>query len=254
MSLVLLRGVSAAGVAALRGWSCLGSNVAAAAAAGRGSLHKSPLLQTARDYARPVRRKKQEIPSHLDDLPPTMLKKPYANIPVIDKVDDVVKRLLSLEMASQKEKVKIKKQQLADQVRTAPTDTSSLEVQVAFLTAKIRTLQEHLHIHTKDTTNRRQMFIAIDRRKMLLKYLRNTKYDVFEKTCKVLDIKYEFPPLYCRRATRRWMAKKALCNKVYQEVKKLKAPQILKQRQEWLERTRAREAEKQASPTEGSPV
>nr|XP_034976852.1 28S ribosomal protein S15, mitochondrial [Zootoca vivipara] len=253
MSLVLLRGVSAAGAAALRGWSCLGSNVAATAA-GRGSLHKSPLLQTARDYARPVRRKKQEIPSHLDDLPPTMLKKPYANIPVIDKVDDVVKRLLSLEMASQKEKVKIKKQQLADQVRTAPTDTSSLEVQVAFLTAKIRTLQEHLHIHTKDTTNRRQMFIAIDRRKMLLKYLRNTKYDVFEKTCKVLDIKYEFPPLYCRRATRRWMAKKALCNKVYQEVKKLKAPQILKQRQEWLERTRAREAEKQASPTEGSPV
>jgi len=30
-----------------------------------------------------------DIPSHLDDLPPTMLKKDYASIPVINRYDTV---------------------------------------------------------------------------------------------------------------------------------------------------------------------
>lgn len=28
-----------------------------------------------------------EIPSHLDDLPPTMIRKDYANVPIIDRYD-----------------------------------------------------------------------------------------------------------------------------------------------------------------------
>ncbi|NXC68089.1 RT15 protein, partial [Anhinga anhinga] len=199
----------------------------------------SPFIQTARCYARPVRRKRKDIPSHLDDLPPTMLKKDYANLPVINSVDDVVKRLLSLEMASQKEKVKVKTQQLVEKVRRSPSDNGSFEVQVAMLTAKIRTYEEHLQRHPKDKSNRRCMLMDMDRRKKLLAYLRRVRYDTFENTCKQLDIQYSLPPPYTRRITKRWVVKKAFCVKVFQEARKLKAPERLKRRREWQARARA---------------
>ncbi|XP_016853345.1 small ribosomal subunit protein uS15m [Anolis carolinensis] len=216
------------------------------------SQSKTPLLQAARAYARPVRRKKPEITSHLDDLPPTMLQWKYTNVPAVNQVDDVVRRLLSLEMASQKEKLKIKKEQLADKVRKAPNDKGSFEVQIAYLTAKIRTLQEHLHMHPKDKFNRRHMMMAIDRRRKLLKYLRRSRYDAFEKTCQQLGIEYTPPPAFCRRITRRWVAKKALCLKVFQEAQKLKAEGKLKPRQRAPRRTKSKK--KKVQQTKGTPV
>lgn len=56
--------------------------------------------------------------------------------------------------------------------------------------------------------------MAIDSRKKLLKHLRMTRYDTFERVCQELDITYTFPPEYYRRITRRWLTKKALCIKV----------------------------------------
>ncbi|XP_015739179.1 28S ribosomal protein S15, mitochondrial [Coturnix japonica] len=190
----------------------------------------SAFIQPARCYARPVRRKLKEIPSHLDDLPPTMLKKDYANVPIINSVDDVVKRLLSLEMANQREKMKIKIQQLVEKVRRSPSDNGSFEVQTAILTAKIRTFEEHLQKHPKDKNNRRRMLMAMDRRNKLLAYLRRVRYDVFENTCKQLNIQYTPRPAYSRRVTKRWVVKKAFCVKVFQEAKKLKAAQRLKEK------------------------
>ncbi|NXP02996.1 RT15 protein, partial [Thinocorus orbignyianus] len=190
-----------------------------------------------------------DFPSHLDDLPPTMLKKDYTNVPVVNSVDDVVRRLLSLEMASQKEKMKIKTQQLVEKVRRSPSDNGSFEVQVAILTAKIRTYEEHLQKHPKDKSNRRRMLMDIDRRKKLLAYLRRVHYDTFEKTCQQLGIQYSLPPAYSRRVTKRWLVKKAFCVKVFQEVRKLKAPERIKQRKEW--KARARAAREEAARREG---
>ncbi|NXB96438.1 RT15 protein, partial [Vidua chalybeata] len=188
-----------------------------------------------------------DIPSHLDDLPPTMLKKDYANLPVMNSVDDVVKRLLSLEMASQKEKLKVKTQQLVEKVRRSPNDNGSFEVQgklkregfFAVLTAKIRTLEEHLQRHPKDKKNRRFMLMDLDRRRKMLGYLRRVNYSTFEKTCRELGIQYSPPQPYARRVTKRWLVKKALCIKVFQEKQKLKAAERLKQRREWQARARA---------------
>ncbi|NXQ54672.1 RT15 protein, partial [Anthoscopus minutus] len=205
----------------------------------------SAVLQAARGYARTVTKKKKDIPSHLDDLPPSMLKKDYANLPIMNSVDDVVKRLLSLEMASQKEKMKVKTQQLVEKVRRSPSDNGSFEVQgklkkgIAILTAKIRTLEEHLQRHPKDKKNRRLMLMDLDRRRKMLGYLRRVNYGTFEKTCKELSIQYSPPQPYTRRVTKRWLAKKALCIKVFQEKQKLKAAERLKQRRERQARARA---------------
>ncbi|XP_077193402.1 small ribosomal subunit protein uS15m [Paroedura picta] len=233
----MLRGLA---TALVRGWN---------AGTATGIPSKSPLLQTARGYPRAVRKKKTEIPSHLDDIPPTMLMQSYAKVPIIDKVDDVVKRILSLEMASQREKVKIKKEQLAAKVRKNPNDSSSLEVQIAYLTAKIRTMQEHLQKFHKDKKNRRQMLMSMDRRNLLLKTLRNKQYDVFENTCKQLGIEYTLPPLYNRRATQRWLVKKAFCKRVFEEVQKQKALEKLKEKEK-----NAGAAKDQAVQSLGTPV
>ncbi|NXH63906.1 RT15 protein, partial [Rhabdornis inornatus] len=201
----------------------------------------SPVLQAARDYAKAVTKKWKDTPSHLDDLPPTMLKKDYANLPILNSVDDVVKRVLSLEMASQKEKMKVKTQQLVEKVRRSPNDNGSFEVQGKLKKERvlIRTLEEHLQKHPKDKKNRRFLLMGLDRRRKMLGYLRRVNYSTFENTCKQLDIQYSPPQPYTRRVTKRWLVKKALCIKVFQEKQKLKAAERLKQRREWQARARA---------------
>lgn len=182
-------------------------------------------IQPVRNYARAARKKKIVFQSQLSDLPPTMLKMDYAAVPLAQTTDDLVKRILTLELASHSEKLRLKKEQLIAKVQRDETDHSSTEVKIALLTAKIRNYQEHLHKHTKDKSNKRRMLMAIDRRKKLLKHLRVTRYDTFERVCQELGITYTFPPEYYRRVTRRWLTKKALCIKVFKEVQKQKAEQ-----------------------------
>ena len=176
------------------------------------------ILWATRGYAtqKPVQ------PSHEDDPPPSMLLKDYQDIPGIEKVDDVVKKLLSLEMANQKEKLKIKKEQLMNKVEENPKDNSSLEARIVALTVKIRSYEEHMQKHRKDEAHKRYLLLSIDQRKKMLKNLRKTNYAVFEKTCRELGIEYTFPPVYYRKAHHRWVTKKALCIRVFQEAQKLK--------------------------------
>nr|XP_005988835.1 PREDICTED: 28S ribosomal protein S15, mitochondrial isoform X2 [Latimeria chalumnae] len=171
-----------------------------------------------------------KFPSQLEDLPPTMLKKEYKDVPIAEKTDDLVRKLLSLEMASHKDKLKLKTEHLIKKVQRSPSDSGSIEVKIAILTAKIRNYQEHLQKHRKDKANKRHMLMAIDKRKKMLKHLRQTRYAVFENVCQQLGIQYTFPPEYYRKVTKRWAAKKALCIKVFQEVKKRQAARRLKQK------------------------
>uniref|UniRef100_A0A8C8HF58 Small ribosomal subunit protein uS15m n=1 Tax=Oncorhynchus tshawytscha TaxID=74940 RepID=A0A8C8HF58_ONCTS len=173
-------------------------------------------IQSVRNYARVVRKKKPVMTSQLSDLPPTMLKMEYAAVPLAQTYS---------------EKLKLKTEQLIAKVQRDEADRSSTEVKVAILTSKIRNYQEHLHKHTKDKANKRWMLMAIDRRKKLLKHLRVTRYDAFERVCQQLGITYTFPPEYYRHATRRWLAKKALCIKVFKEVQKQKLEQRKKMKQ-----------------------
>lgn len=184
-----------------------------------------------RHYARGAKKRATAPPSQLSDLPPSMLKLDYKAVPLAQTTDDIVKRLISLELASHKEKLQLKREELISKVQRNESDRNSEEVRVAVLTARIRNLQEHLQKHHKDKANKRRMLMAIDQRKKILKRLRLVRYDAFEKVCEQLGITYTFPPEYYRRATRRWLAKKAFCLKVYKEVQKQKAEERLKMKQ-----------------------
>lgn len=219
--------------AAPRAPSCL-SAVLAGKHCRAGSFTLQPQV---RHYARAAKKRVPDAPpSQLSDLLPTMLKLDYAAVPLAQTTDDVVKRLLTLELASHKEKLDLKKEQLISKVQRDKNDRSSEEVRVAVLTARIRNYQDHLQKHPKDKANKRRMLMAIDKRKKMLKQLRLVRYDAFEKVCEQLNITYTFPPEYYRRATRRWLAKKAFCLKVFKEVQKQKAEERRKRRQRQVQR------------------
>ncbi|NXH48426.1 RT15 protein, partial [Dicaeum eximium] len=83
------------------------------------------------------------------------------------------------------------------------------------------------------------LLMSLDRRRKMLGYLRRVNFSTFQNTCKELEIQYSPPQPYTRRATKRWLVKKALCIKVFQEKQKLKAAERLRQRREWQARARA---------------
>ena len=53
------------------------------------------------------------------------------------------------------------------------TDTGSVDVQVALLTARIRHLTEHFKTHNKDHHSRRGLLRLVSQRKKLLAYIKN---------------------------------------------------------------------------------
>ncbi|XP_077577096.1 small ribosomal subunit protein uS15m [Stigmatopora nigra] len=188
-----------------------------------------PLPGQIRCYARTTKAKVAPPKSLVSDLTPSMLKMEYAAIPFAQTADDIVKRLLSLELASHSDKMALKTEQLIAKVQRDESDRSSVEVKIAILTGIIRNLEEHMFKHHKDKANKRRMLMAIDRRKKMLKNLRLERYDAFQKVCEQLEITYTFPPEYYRKATKRWIAKKAFCIKVFNEVQKMKAEKKLQE-------------------------
>ncbi|TRZ03106.1 hypothetical protein DNTS_029894 [Danionella cerebrum] len=80
--------------------------------------------------------KKTEFSSQLMDLQPDMLKKDFVNVPLAHSVDDLVKRLLSLEFASHREKLKLKEEQLIAKVQRHKLDRTSPEVRGKLYLAK----------------------------------------------------------------------------------------------------------------------
>lgn len=62
-----------------------------------------------------------------EPLSSTFIKKYKNIISNMEKVDDVVKRILSLEMANRKEKLKIKQEQLMNRIVENPEDSRTLE-------------------------------------------------------------------------------------------------------------------------------
>jgi len=68
-------------------------------------------------------------------------------------------------------------------------DTGSSEVQIALLTARIRSLTEHAKDNKKDNHSRRGLVMLVSQRKKLLKYLRLTNPESFLKLTQDLSIR-----------------------------------------------------------------
>ena len=68
-------------------------------------------------------------------------------------------------------------------------DTGSPEVQIAMLTHRINTLNEHLKNHKKDYHSRRGLLKMVGQRRGLLKYLKKSDIDRYRNLVEKLGIR-----------------------------------------------------------------
>jgi small subunit ribosomal protein S15 len=66
------------------------------------------------------------------------------------------------------------KSQIVSEYQRTPGDTGSAEVQVALLSARIKTLTEHFKTHIHDHHSRQGLLKMVSRRRRLLDHLRRT--------------------------------------------------------------------------------
>lgn len=60
---------------------------------------------------------------------------------------------------------------IKEEYRLHELDSGSVEVQVALLTERIKSLTEHMKAHKKDHSSRRGLIMLVNRRRRLLEYL-----------------------------------------------------------------------------------
>ena len=84
---------------------------------------------------------------------------------------------------------KEEKQALMAEYATKEGDTGSPEVQIAILTNRINSLNEHLKANPNDNHSRRGLLKMVGRRRNLLKYLMNVDIERYRSIIARLDIR-----------------------------------------------------------------
>ncbi|MEE9166311.1 MAG: 30S ribosomal protein S15 [Candidatus Neomarinimicrobiota bacterium] len=84
---------------------------------------------------------------------------------------------------------KEKKKELVNRFGSGESDVGSVAVQVAALTERINTLNEHFQQHKKDHHSRRGLINMVNKRRRLLKYLMRKDYEGYQKLIAELKIR-----------------------------------------------------------------
>ena len=78
---------------------------------------------------------------------------------------------------------------LMKQYHLHDTDTGSVEVQVALLTARINELTDHLKTHTKDHHSRLGLLRMVGQRRRLLEYLKGSDLEAYRALIENLNLR-----------------------------------------------------------------
>lgn len=81
------------------------------------------------------------------------------------------------------------KDQIINEYKIHDKDTGSPEVQIAILTYRINSLNEHLKSHKRDHHSRRGLLKMVGSRRGLLKYLRNNDIGRYRSLIEKLEIR-----------------------------------------------------------------
>ena len=82
------------------------------------------------------------------------------------------------------------KQKIIQTHARGENDTGSPEVQVSILTERIKNMTEHMKEHKKDKHSQRGLIRMVNRRRSLLKYLKNTSEDRYKTLIKTLGLRH----------------------------------------------------------------
>ena len=81
------------------------------------------------------------------------------------------------------------KEQVINDYKVHEGDTGSPEVQIALLTFRINSVNEHLKTHKKDHHSRRGLLKMVGQRRNLLRYLQNNNIERYRSLIEKLGIR-----------------------------------------------------------------
>ena len=81
------------------------------------------------------------------------------------------------------------KQKLIDSHQIHPTDTGSVELQVAMLSERISKLSDHLQKNNQDYASRQGLLKMIGKRKRILSYIKNKDVNKYATLIKKIGIR-----------------------------------------------------------------
>ena len=81
------------------------------------------------------------------------------------------------------------KQKLIDSHQIHPTDTGSVELQVAMLSERISKLSDHLQKNNQDYASRQGLLKMIGKRKRMLSYIKNKDVNKYAALIKKIGIR-----------------------------------------------------------------
>ena len=81
------------------------------------------------------------------------------------------------------------KQKIIDSHQIHPTDTGSVELQVAMLSERISKLSDHLQKNNQDYASRQGLLKMIGKRKRMLSYIKNKDVNKYETLIKKIGIR-----------------------------------------------------------------
>ena len=81
------------------------------------------------------------------------------------------------------------KQKLIDSHQIHPTDTGSVEIQVAMLSERITKLSDHLQKNNQDYASRQGLLKMIGKRKRMLSYIKNKDVNKYATLIKKIGIR-----------------------------------------------------------------
>ena len=81
------------------------------------------------------------------------------------------------------------KQNLIETYQVHPTDTGSVEVQVAMLSKRISKLSDHLQLNIHDFSSRQGLLKMIGQRKRLLSYIKDKNAQKYQEIVKKIGIR-----------------------------------------------------------------
>jgi len=83
----------------------------------------------------------------------------------------------------------VEKQKLIDSHQIHPTDTGSVELQVAMLSERITKLSDHLQKNNQDYASRQGLLKMIGKRKRMLSYIKNKDVNKYTTLIKKIGIR-----------------------------------------------------------------
>ncbi|KPI98881.1 PREDICTED: 28S ribosomal protein S15, mitochondrial [Papilio xuthus] len=140
---------------------------------------------------------KAERSGDLEALPPipeTALGQAYALSEEIKDAPEAVKKIFSVGHLGKKEYNILVKSHFISKVRRHQYDESTAETRIARLTGHIRCLQDTMENDPKNVIAKKTVQELIDKRKKLLKFLRQYDYKKFEWLLEKLNIEYKAHP------------------------------------------------------------